>query len=296
MASIRNVTKLDPFRSPELRAQFIARYDAELDGWPVPSEERDVDTDFGATHVIVTGPAAAPPLVLLHGAATTAAMWGPIIGPLSDSHRCYCIDTITESTKSVATKPVREVGDYVTWLRGTFAGLGIESARVAGLSYGGWLAALLAVNAPDVVNRLVLLSPAGTLDRIAPRWMFRMVPATFLRSTSYAGRALQWAAGWPDRPLNPDLVMAATSMASSRAFRREFLPPNKFTDEELRRIAAPTTVLIGDREVIYAGGPHAALERAQRLIPNVHTRLVADAGHVLTTDAPGAVVTELTVD
>jgi pimeloyl-ACP methyl ester carboxylesterase len=123
-----------------------------------------------------------------------------------------------------------------------------------------------------------------------------MVPATFLRSTSYAGRALQWAAGWPDRPLNPDLVMAATSMASSRAFRREFLPPNKFTDEELRRIAAPTTVLIGDREVIYAGGPHAALERAQRLIPNVHTRLVADAGHVLTTDAPGAVVAELTVD
>jgi pimeloyl-ACP methyl ester carboxylesterase len=78
------MVKLDPFRSPELRAQLIAKYDAVLDSWPVPYEERDVDTGFGTTHVIVTGPASAPPLVLLHGAATTSAMWGPSL-PLSAS-------------------------------------------------------------------------------------------------------------------------------------------------------------------------------------------------------------------
>ena len=253
----------------------------------------DVDIDFGTTHVIVTGSAEGSPLVLLHGAATTAVMWTPIIGPVSDSHRCFCIDTITESTKSVATKPVRKPADYVSWLRGTFTALGIDNARVAGLSYGGWLATLLAANAPDIVNRLILMSPAATLDRISPQWLFRMIR---LRSQSYAERALQWAAGRPHRPLNSDIAMAAKSMVSSRPFRREFLPPNKFADEELRNIAAPTSVVIGDREVIYAGGPHAALERAQRFIPNVRTRLVPGAGHVLTSDAPDAVVAELTVD
>jgi hypothetical protein len=57
-------------------------------------------------------------------------MWISIIAPLSELHRCYCVDTITDANKSVATKGVREVADYVAWLRETFAALGIENARV----------------------------------------------------------------------------------------------------------------------------------------------------------------------
>jgi pimeloyl-ACP methyl ester carboxylesterase len=147
--------------------QLIAEYDAVMRTWPVPFEEQDIATGFGTTHIVVCGPASAPPLVLLHGAATTAAMWASIIAPLSESYRCYCVDTITDAHKSVATKPVREVGDYVAWLPDTFTALEIENARVAGLSYGGWLGALLGVHAPELVNRLILMSPAGTFDRIA---------------------------------------------------------------------------------------------------------------------------------
>lgn len=72
------------------------------------------------------------------------------------------------------------------------------------------------------------------------------------------------------------------------------IPPTKLSDDELRRISAPTTVLLGDREVIYAGGPQAALARAQRVIPNVRARLLLGAGHVLTLDALEAVVAEMT--
>jgi pimeloyl-ACP methyl ester carboxylesterase len=128
------MANLDPFRSPELRAQFVAKYDAVLGGWPVPYEERDLDTDAGSTHVIVSGPASAPPLVLLHGATTTAVMWRPIIEKLSASYRCYCIDTITEPNKSVATRRARGVTNLVAWLRQVFAALDVDEARVTGLS------------------------------------------------------------------------------------------------------------------------------------------------------------------
>jgi pimeloyl-ACP methyl ester carboxylesterase len=110
------VANLDPFRNPEARSQLIDEYDAVMRTWPVPFDEQDVATGFGTTHIVVCGPASAPSLVLLHGAATTAAMWASIIAPLSESYRCYCIDTITDANKSVATKRVREVGDYVAWL------------------------------------------------------------------------------------------------------------------------------------------------------------------------------------
>jgi pimeloyl-ACP methyl ester carboxylesterase len=160
------VGNLEPFRSPQARAQFIEKYDTVLNGWPVPREERDVPTSFGITHVVVSGPESAPPLVLLHGAATNAALWSPVIASLSSPYRCCCIDTITDGNKSVATKHVRGVADYLTWLREVFAVLGIENARVAGLSFGGWLAALLGVHAPELVNRLVLLCPAATFTRL----------------------------------------------------------------------------------------------------------------------------------
>jgi pimeloyl-ACP methyl ester carboxylesterase len=267
------VANLDPFRSPEHRARFIELYDATLADWPVAYEERDVSTSFGSTHVVVTGKESAPPLVLFHGAAATAAMWGSVIAPLSEVHRCYCIDTITDANKSIATKRVRKAPEYVAWQRETVLGLGLKNASVAGLSYGGWLASLLGVHAPEFVNRLMLMSPAATLSRIAIRWMARMVPATMLHSRLVAERALQWPASRPDTA-DPVSTLAVERFLSCRALA-QLPPPTRLTDVELRRISAPTTVLLGDREVIYAGGPQAALARAQRLIPNVDARLLS---------------------
>ncbi|MDT5364324.1 MAG: hypothetical protein QOC69_6086 [Mycobacterium sp.] len=56
--------------------------------------------------------------------------------------------------------------NLVAWLRQVFAALNVDDARVAGFSYGGWLAANLAAHAPELVSRLVLLAPAATLAPI----------------------------------------------------------------------------------------------------------------------------------
>lgn len=99
-------------------------------------------------------------------------MWGSVIAPLSGAYRCYCIDNINDATKSVATKRVRGVADYVAWLRETFAALGIENARVAGLSYGGWLAALCAVHAPELVK-----NARAHAEKLIPNVHARVLPS-----------------------------------------------------------------------------------------------------------------------
>ncbi len=80
---------------------------------------------------------------------------------------------------------------------------------------------------------------------------------------------------------------------SCRPGRREMMLPTVLKDNELRRISGQVTVLIGDRDVIYRGGPRAALARAQQHIPNVRTRLVPNANHLLTLDCPKILVTEM---
>src|SRR5262249_8331666 len=56
-----------PFKTPEGQAAYLAAYDTAMGKWPVPYRELELPTRFGPTHVVVSGRADAPPLVLLHG-------------------------------------------------------------------------------------------------------------------------------------------------------------------------------------------------------------------------------------
>ncbi len=279
------MAKLDPFRTPQLRARFIGKYDAIVAAWPVPCEERDVETEFGTTHVIVSGPETGPPLVLLHGAAATAVMWQPIIEELSATYRCYCVDTIIEGNKSVISRRIVGKTKLFTWLRQTFEALGVENARVAGLSYGGWMAANLAVLSPELVNRLVLLCPAGTFAPIVREFYRRLFPSMVLRSPERARLFVQWLSATPQVESHPTADLIITALLSGSGVPPGLATPGVLTDDELRRITAPTTVVIGEWEKIYRGGPRAALARAQ-LIPDVHAHLINGANHMLTVDAP----------
>jgi pimeloyl-ACP methyl ester carboxylesterase len=281
------MVRLDPFRTPQARADFIAKYDAVVSGWPVDCEERDLQTEFGTTHVIVSGPESAPPLVLLHGAGATALMWRPVIEELSATYRCYCVDTIIEGNKSIATRRSLGKRKLVAWLHQVFAAIGIEQARVVGLSYGGWLAANLAVQSPDLVNRLVLLCPAATFAPITLEFYRGVFSSNLLRSPDRAHRFTQWLSSTPNIESDPTADLIVTALLSGRILQTGLTPPTVLSDDTLRRICMPTTVVIGDREVIYRGGPRAALARAQKLIPDVSTHLIAGANHMLTIDCPG---------
>jgi len=89
------------FKTPEGEAAFLAAYDAAMKSWPVPYEETDVPTPFGMTHVVVSGPKDAPPLVLLHGYWATSTMWAPNIADFSKDYRVYAVDVMGQPSKSI---------------------------------------------------------------------------------------------------------------------------------------------------------------------------------------------------
>lgn len=281
-----------PFRSPATQASFMAAYDQQLLAWPVPFETRYIPTRFGPTHVVVCGPADAPPLLLLHGFHATAMMWRTTVAELSRHYRCYMPDTPGDVGKTVLTAPVRDGQAYVVWLQELMDGLEVAQANVAGLSYGGFLTSLLALHAPERVRKAVLLCPAGTLSPLTPAFFLKALPAAILKWTPLIRWYWRWFYHHKERSNGPD---ADLFVAGWKAFQapKEFVVPTVLTDGELRRFEVPVTVLIGEHEVIYKDAPAAVLARAQRLIPGAQCHLVPGAGHIMTADNPAAVMAHL---
>ena len=65
-------SNIEAIKSDEVRAKYLAAYDAQLRHGPSVHEVRFVQTGFGRTHVVVSGAADAPPLALLHAFQATS--------------------------------------------------------------------------------------------------------------------------------------------------------------------------------------------------------------------------------
>ena len=115
------------FKTPEGEATFLAAYDAAMKSWPVSCEEMELPSQFGMTHVVVSGPQGAPPLVLLHGYMATSMMWSPNIADFSKAHRVYAIDVMGQPSRSIPKEPIQNAADYALWLTTTLDGLAPRS-------------------------------------------------------------------------------------------------------------------------------------------------------------------------
>jgi pimeloyl-ACP methyl ester carboxylesterase len=276
----RRASSCDPFKTSSGKAMFFAAYDAVLKRWPVPFEEIDVPTRFGTTHVTVSGPQDAPPLVLLHGYIATSMMWALNIGDFSQRHRVYAIDTMGQPGKSVPSEPIGSAADYVAWLTATLDALHLGRVDLVGQSFGGWLALKYAIGAPDRVRRLALLSAGGILPislQFTLRGMLMMlVPTRFTVKSFWL-----WA-GFRGAPAHiEDWRVRDLMYLGIKHFR---MPPETLriaaspvSDDELRAMRMPVLFLMGKNEVLC--DPAAALARARRLVPDFEGELIPHCRH-----------------
>ena len=273
-----------PFRSDKARARFLALYEQRAKLWPVPSDTKMVDTNYGQTFVRMSGPPDGPPLVLLHGGGGNSLMWVPNVKALAQHHRVYAVDNIYDFGRSVYTRPVKTQDDFVAWLDEVFNALEPErSVSLMGLSYGGWLSCLYALRVPERVDKVVLLAPVCTVLRLPLGWIARALP-TLLPHPYFIKSLLRW--------MLPDLARKIPAMAdrwgndafvAMRCFKlKQLVNPTVFDDTELASLLPPTLFLVGENERIYAGSPQEAIQRLRDVAPQIETEIIPDAGHDLT--------------
>ena len=277
-----NTAEYYPYRTAAAR-DLCFRY---LDGlaaklWPIVSEERMVPTAFGATFVRLSGPPAAPALVLLHGAGTTSLMWSPNIEALSREYRTVAVDQVGEFGKSVCAKPVQTLQDLIAWLDELIGALEARGrVSLVGISYGGALAAQYALHFPERLEKVVLLAPGMTVLRPPAEFWLRLIALAIARQRGLRA-FFRWIFADMART-DPQWMDSTIELLSlnMRSIQRHKTPiPPVLTDTEWGSLRPPTLFLAGENEVIYSA--EKAVRRLKRVAPQVTAEIIPAAGHDL---------------
>jgi pimeloyl-ACP methyl ester carboxylesterase len=285
---------LPTFKSADSRARYMAAYDAVLADWPVPYDELDIPTQFGSTHIIASGPKGAPAVMLLPSFAASATVWRLNVAELGRHFSVFAVDVIGQPGRSTMIQRVKSRRQYAKWLIEVLDGLGLERTAIVGCSFGGFLAMNQALETPQRVSRLVLISPVGTFASQYWKLFYAMRIRAPLRKLArhLSGRKRQ--PSLKDLRAKNAVVMPrdrqwATQIAVTmvEAPKVSVIPPTVFSNAQLRSIDTPTLLLIGEYETLYE--PHAALSAAQKRMPRLQSAIVPGADHIAAMAQPDEV-------
>jgi pimeloyl-ACP methyl ester carboxylesterase len=278
--------RLPIFTTSEGRAKYMAAYEAMFSLWTVPYDAIDVKTRYGSTHINVSGPGDGHPLVLLHAVSLSSTAWFANIAELSTNHRVYAVDGIGDAGKSIAECLIEKRLDYAEWLREVFDGLNIEKGYLLGHSYGGWLALNMTLAYPERLKKIVLLAPAasiypmGLLTKLGLRLPFKIRPPARFVFKMIASKGT---------------VFEEKFIHLMEMVTRHCLPatmfPTVYSDEELKQIELPALLLIGAGEKMY--NPKKAIDRAQRLMPDLTAEIIPNVCHTLNMEQPETINTRI---
>ncbi|MFC4552259.1 MULTISPECIES: alpha/beta fold hydrolase [Halorussus] len=268
------------YRTDDGRREIRARYRRMRDDLDAEFDEEWVETRFGRTHVLATGPEDAPPLVVFHGGNVVNPVSLEWFLPLADDYRLYAPDTVGHPGLSAETRVSPAGDDYGKWVVDVLDGLDLDRVPMVGPSYGAGIVVRTAAYAPERIEAASLVVPSG----IASGSVLRMVRAVVVPMLVYRAfptrerllRALQPMFSEPADELDPELVDLVGAVF--RHVKIERVMPAEATAAELADFRAPTQVVAAENDVFFPA--EKVIPRAREVFPNVaDVGLLADSGH-----------------
>ena len=161
-------------------------------------------------------------VLLIHGLGSNAKAWLRNIPELAKDHRVIAVD-LPGYGVSDKGHYLYSLSFYAQVLDEFLTGLDIEQATWVGHSMGGQIAMVAALERPDRVAKLVLISPAGfeAFTDGEGDWMRKAVSPKFVAETTIRGIAVNLESNFFDKPAEADFMITdRIQVAGARDFDR----------------------------------------------------------------------------
>jgi pimeloyl-ACP methyl ester carboxylesterase len=243
---------------------------------------REALTVDGVKTVVFTA-GSGEPVVFFHGAGTIdgfdfALPWADRFKVIAPYHPGF--------GESGDDPTFTSMHDYVMHYLELFDALKLDKINLVGLSLGGYLAAKFASEHGDRVKKLVLIAPAGMIDRQHPIMDIlavpgEQIPGLLVSNFDVLRKRL---------PEKPDLDFIGDRYREAGTVARLFWerPGDPKFMRYLHRIKMPTMIIWGDEDKII---PVQQTESWRKFLPNADIKIFKGAGHLVHLEKPEAVET-----
>lgn len=270
------MTHASLYKTPAGETRMREWYEQFRNRLAFPTESKTLQTRFGETHLLISGPPEAPPLLLLHGALAGAPHALGELASLPTRYRVYAVDIPGQSVASVHRHLDVKSDQYAQWLNEVLTLLDLPPIAVLAVSWGGFVALNLAKHFPERIASLLLLTPAGVVQGSAwegfqkiylPLWGHRLLPWLIRPEQALSGLFSSHDPTW-----TPFILDAMKHM------RMNFAIPPLIQKADLKDFTAPVYIFAADLDYSFPG--QALLDRAPTIFSNwVGGKLLAHCKH-----------------
>ena len=246
----------------------------------VDKVERTLNVRGIQTHIFEAGSPAAAPLLYLHG-TFLGNLWLDFHNILAQNFHVFAPD-IPGFGLTERPSWMREMSDYILYVRDLLDTLGLQKTIVVGHSLGGWMATEFAVWYPERVEKLVLSNAAGIRVKGSPiANLFAMNPQEVVMACFD-----DLAAAMPLMPaeFNTDYLLSQyrqlTTLASL-AWNPSYDPT---LERRLEGVNCPTLIVWGQNDRLI---PQIYGDTLHRLIAHSELMKLEGTGHMPMFEKPG---------
>ena len=238
-------------------------------------------------------------IILLHGVGCHVEFWERNIAALAREHRVFAVDIVgfgrTDKPEVVYTFQL--MADFVLDFMKT---MGIDKASLVGNSMGGGISMTVATQAPERVEKIVLVDPVGLGRGVSPVMRLMTIPmiGEVLTKPGRQGvvRQMQLCLYDPSQA-SDDFIDRAAAIGTIPGNQRSFLSLLRETaniigvkkgivadfSARIKRIKSPILVIWGRQDRIL---PIADGEAAVQKMANGRLHVMDRAGHLPQIDKP----------
>jgi pimeloyl-ACP methyl ester carboxylesterase len=238
-------------------------------------EESVLAIDGASIRLLSAG--SGPTLLYLHGSGDLGG-WMPALDVFARDHQVLRPDHPGfNGSDDLSLKTVREIAAYYSRLLDR---LRLSTITLVGCSFGGWIAAELAVIDPQRVDRMILIDPAGmpALEP-APR-LLDLDPVSAAGMTFHGGAARSAAKARATELSVVDPVAETWRARNTAASLRVAGDPymhDPLLPERVAALTIPIDIMWGEFDRVV---PVSHAQSWTAAIPSARLHLVPDAGHL----------------
>jgi len=239
-----------------------------------------------------------PLVVLVHGTPSSLVTWTEcVFGPVGLAESCDVI--ALEMVGHGTTRTELDAYSFergAEWIQAFLEALALRGVTLIGNSYGGEFVWRAALNRPDLVGRVVLMSSSGFPrkddewfpEEVKMREMSLAKIGWLLNSRDNVRGALQphFQGRVPDEHVE-EVFLVCENRDNWHAMIDLARDENGTRASDLPRLRQPTLLLWGSQDIAYR--PETIGERFRATLPDARLELVAGAGNYPQEEQPAAV-------